>query len=140
MNKVLNFSILYVSLFIIETMCSFLLVLLYYSFDTFDIKGSFDSAILWNLWKALFYGLPFLILYFLLFRYVGHIKLYKPLLFALFNLSVYVALSVLSRIIWGKNVPLPPEGTIFWATCISIIISPIILGQMPYFRKLMESL
>lgn len=140
MNKVLNFSILYVSLFIIETMCSFLLVLLYYSFDTFDIKGSFDSAILWNLWKALFYGLPFLILYFLLFRYVGHIKLYKPLLFALFNLSVYVALSVLSRIIWGKNVPLPPEGTMFWATCISIIISPIILGQMPYFRKLMESL
>jgi hypothetical protein len=76
----------------------------------------------------------------LLFKYVGNIKLYKPLLFSLFNLVVYVGLSVLSRVIWGKNVPLPPEGIMFWITCVSIILSPLILGQIPYFKKLMESL
>ncbi len=140
MNKVISFLILYVSLFIIETIGCFLIVLFYFIFDSLDFKGSFDSATLWNFWRVLFYGLPFIILYFLLFKYVGNIKLYKPLLFSLFNLLVYVVLSVLSRVIWGKNVPLPPEGIMFWITCISIILSPLILGQVPYFKKLMESL
>lgn len=140
MNKVINFSILYASLFVIETISCFIIVLFYFIFGTFDLKGSFDSAILWNFWRVLFYGIPFIILYFLLFKYVGNIKLYKPLLFSLFNLFVYVSLSVLSRVIWGKNVPLPPEGLMFWITIISIFLSPIILGQIPYFKRLMERL
>jgi hypothetical protein len=136
----INFVVLYVSLFIIETIGCFLVVLFYFIFESLDFKGSFDSATLWNFWRVLFYGIPFIILYFLLFKYVGNIKLYKPLLFSLFNLVVYVGLSVLSRVIWGKNVPLPPEGIMFWITCVSIILSPLILGQIPYFKKLMESL
>jgi hypothetical protein len=140
MNKGIFFLILYVSLFAIETVISFLTVLIYYSFDSFDIKGSFDSAILWNFRRVLFYGLPFIILYFLLFKYVENIKLYKPLLFSLFNLFVYVSLSVFTRVVWGKNVPLPPEGIMFWITCVAIFLSPLILGQIPYFKKLMESL
>ena len=140
MNKVISFLILYVSLFIIETIGCFLIVLFYFIFDSLDFKGSFDSATLWNFWRVLFYGLPFIILYFLLFKYVGNIKLYKPLLFSLFNLSVYVALSVLSRVIWGKNVPLPPEGIMFWVGIISIFLAPLILGQIPYFKRLMESI
>jgi hypothetical protein len=140
MSKMINFVVLYVSLFIIETIGCFLVVLFYFIFESLDFKGSFDSATLWNFWRVLFYGIPFIILYFLLFKYVGNIKLYKPLLFSLFNLVVYVGLSVLSRVIWGKNVPLPPEGIMFWITCVSIILSPLILGQIPYFKKLMESL
>jgi hypothetical protein len=136
----INFVVLYVSLFIIETIGCFLVVLFYFIFESLDFKGSFDSATLWNFWRVLFYGIPFIILYFLLFKYVGNIKLYKPLLFSLFNLVVYVGLSVLSRVIWGKNVPLPPEGIMFWITCVSIILSPLILGKIPYFKKLMESL
>jgi hypothetical protein len=137
MNKIVNFSILYISLFVAEITGYFLIVLFYYVFESFDIKGSFDSAILWNLWRVLFYGLPFVVLYFILFKYFGNIKLYKPLLYSIFNLSVYISLSLLSRLIWGKNVPLPPEGIMFWTTCISIFLSPIILGQIPYFRRLM---
>ncbi len=140
MSKMINFVVLYVSLFIIETIGCFLVVLFYFIFESLDFKGSFDSATLWNFWRVLFYGIPFIILYFLLFKYVGNIKLYKPLLFSLFNLVVYVGLSVLSRVIWGKNVPLPPEGIMFWITCVSIILSPLILGKIPYFKKLMESL
>lgn len=140
MNKVISFLILYVSLFIIETIGCFLIVLFYFIFDSLDFKGSFDSATLWSFWRVLFYGLPFIILYFILFKYCRNIKLYKPLLFSLFNLSVYVVLSVLSRVIWGKNVPLPPEGIMFWVGIISIFLAPLILGQIPYFKRLMESI
>src|SRR5690606_24073676 len=41
----------------------FIIVLFYFIFGTFDLKGSFDSAILWNFWRVLFYGIPFIILY-----------------------------------------------------------------------------
>lgn len=134
--KGLNFAILYMSLFALETTNSFLMLL----FDSLDCKGNFEVVVLWNLWRGLFYGLPFVLLYFLLFKYVGNIKLYKPLLFSLFNLLIYISLSVFSRIIWGKNIPLPPDGIMFWITCISIFLSPMILGQVPYFKKLMEGL
>lgn len=140
MNKFINFSIIYIVLFIIETITFFLIVFFYFIFESVDFKGSFDTAILWDLWRLLFYGLPFVILYFLLFKYMGNINLYKPLLFSFFNSLVYVSLSVLSRVIWGKNVPLPPEGIMFWVGTISIFIAPIILYQIPYFKRLMESI
>lgn len=140
MNKFINFSIIYIVLFIIETITFFLIVFFYFIFESVDFKGSFDTAILWDLWRLLFYGLPFVILYFLLFKYMGNISLYKPLLFSFFNSLVYVSLSVLSRVIWGKNVPLPPEGIIFLVGTISIFIAPIILYQIPYFKRLMESI
>lgn len=139
MSKIISFIVLYISLFIIETISSFLMIFLY-SIPDSHIKGSFDVATLWNFWRVLFYGLPFIILYFLLFKYVGNIKLYKPLLFSIFNLIVYVVLSVLSRVIWGKNVPLPPEGIMFWITCVAIFLSPLILGKVAYFRNRMETL
>ena len=144
MNKVVSFSALYISLFIVEILIVFISLvfnaLFQYGFDVFFIKGAWRDTGLWNFWRVLFYGLPFIILYFMLFKYVENIKLYKPLLFSLFNLFVYVGLLVFTRVVWGKNVPLPPEGIIFWVTCLAILLSPLILGQIPYFKKLMESL
>ena len=144
MNKIISFSILYVSLFVIEILIVFILLvsvaLIQYGLDLFFIKGAWRDTGLWNFWRVLFYGIPFIILFFLLFKYVENIKIYKPLLFSLFNLLIYVSLSVLSRVIWGKNVPLPPEGIMFWITCIAVFSAPNILGQIPYFKKLMESL
>lgn len=136
MNKVINFSILYTSLLVVEFLGSFLILFITSS----NYKGNFDATVLWNFWRVLFYGLPFLILYFLLFRYIRNKKLYKPLLFSLFNLLVYTLLSLLSRVIWGKNVPLPPEGIMFWITCMSIFLSPFVLYQVAYFNRLMKSL
>lgn len=144
MNKIISFSILYISLFITEILIVFTSLLLINSiqhgFDMFFVRGAWRDTGLWSFWRVLFYGFPLIILYFSLFKYVENMKLYKPLLFSFFNLLVYVGLSVLSRIIWGKNVPLPPEGMMFWITSISIILSPIILGQIPYFRRLMDSM
>lgn len=144
MNKLTNFLTLYFSLFIVEIILIFTLLLIIefpqYDFRLSYIKSATYGTGLMNFWRLLFFGLPFLILYFLLFKYFGNIKLYKPLIFSLFNLLVYVSLSVLSRVIWGKNVPLPPEGIMFWVTCIAIFLSPLTLGQVPYFKKLMESL
>ena len=141
MNKVINFSILYVFLMLLETVISILFFLVYNLFQGYSyFYNSINVPIGWSFWRVLFYGLPFLLLYFLLFRHFENIKLYKPLTFSLFNVLIYVLLSVLSRLIWGKNVPLPPEGIMFWVTCIAIFISPLILGQIPYFKKLMENL
>ncbi len=140
MNKIIKFIILCVSIFIIETINSFLIVLFYFIVDSLDFKGSFDSATLWNFWRILFYGLPFIIVYLLLFKYIRNIKLHKPLLFSIFNLLIYVVLSIFSRIIWGKNAPLSMDVMMFYVTCIAIFISPVILGQIPYFKRLMESL
>lgn len=144
MSKIIKFLILYINLFIVEILFVFIVLMLIdfiqYGIDVFYIRKAFFGTGLGSFWRVLFYGLPFIILYFLLFKYFGNIKLYKPLLFSLFNLLVYVLLSVLSRVIWGKNVPLPPEGIMFWITCISIFLSPIILGQISYFRRLMESI
>lgn len=142
MNKFVSFLTLYFVMFLIEIAFIFIGLILFDSseIDFFNIRRAWLGSAQWNFWRVLFYGLPFILLYFLLFKYIGNIKLYKPLLFSLFNLSVYVALSVLSRVIWGKNVPLPPEGIMFWITCISIFLSPLILGQVPYFKRLMESL
>ncbi|MRM83914.1 hypothetical protein D1003_08825 [Riemerella anatipestifer] len=137
MNKVL---ILYISLFIVEITSSFFLVFFYCSFEEFNLKGSFSVTILWNVWRVLFYGVPFIILYFLLFKHIRNINIYKPLSFSLFNLFVYVDLSILTRVIWGKNIPLLPEGTMFYVTCIATFISPLVLGQIPYFKKLIEKL
>lgn len=141
MNKVAKFSILYGCLFLLETVISILFFLLYNLFQGYNyFYNSINVPIGWNLWRVLFYVLPFLLLYFLLFKYFGNIKLYKPLLFSIFNLLTYVTFSILSRVIWGKNVPLPPDGILFWVTCVAIFLSPLILGQIPYFQKLMESL
>lgn len=142
MNKVINFSILYIVIFLIEIIFIFIGLILFDSsgIDFFNIRRAWLGSAQWSFWRVLFYGLPFIILYFLLFKYVGNIKLPKSSLFSLFNLTVYVTLSILSRVIWGKNVPLPPEGIMFWITCISIFLSPLILAQVPYFKRLMESL
>jgi hypothetical protein len=138
MNKIINFILLYISLFIIETISSYLILLFDFN-DPLEFKGSFDVAILWNVWRVYFFGLPFIILYLFLFKYFRNIKLYKPLLFSLFNFSTFVSLCVLSKVIW-RNVPLPPEGSLFWFACISIFSSPLILAKLPFFKKLMEGL
>jgi hypothetical protein len=144
MNKAINFLILYISIFLLEIVLCFFLILIFDGFSlkdgNFYLNRAWYGTGLWNFWRVLFYGLPFIILYFLLFKYVVNIKLYKPLLLSIFNLIVYVVLSVLSRVIWGKNVPLPPEGIMFWITCVAIFLSPLILGKVAYFRNRMETL
>ena len=144
MNKAINFLFLYISIFLLEIVLCFFLILIFDGFSlkdgNFYLNRAWYGTGLWNFWRVLFYGLPFIILYFLLFKYVVNIKLYKPLLFSIFNLIVYVVLSVLSRVIWGKNVPLPPEGIMFWITCVAIFLSPLILGKVAYFRNQMETL
>lgn len=142
MNKFINRAILYVSIFAIEVLIIFisltLIAIIQYGPDLFFIKGALRGTALWNFWRLLFYGLPYLILNFLLIKHVKKIKFHQPLLFAFFNLFIFVALSILSRIIWGKNIPLPPQGTMFWITCLAIFLSPLILVHIPYCNRLME--
>lgn len=133
MIKIFNFLKLYLGIFFMEICCSYLILL----FESFDFKGSFDVVILWSLWRVLFFGLPFLLFYLLLFKLFNKIKLYKPISHSIFNLLIYIFLTFFSRAIFGKNIPLPPNVLMFWITCISIALSPFILATIPFFKKLM---
>ncbi len=75
----------------------------------------------------------------MLFKYFFKLNFYPPLLHSIFNLVIYALLSYLSEIIWGKNIPLPPREIMFYTTCIAIFFSPLILGQIAYFQKVMKS-
>jgi hypothetical protein len=132
MNK--YFNILYLSIFITEFIISFIIIFFY----SLDFKGSFDVVALWSVWRVLFYGLPFLFIYLYFFAYIMKVKIYKPFLFSFFNFFVYVLLSVLARIVLGENILLPPEAKMFWITCISIFLAPVVLGSVPYFKRLMS--
>lgn len=136
-SSILKFSIVYIVFFVIEVFISYIFLLVE---ESFNISSTIDAVSLWNFWILLFYGVPFLILYFFLFKYFKNLKIYKPLLFSIFNLLVYILLTFLSRIIFGKNIPLSPEGIMFWITCLSILLAPIVLGFIPYFRGLMNKI
>jgi len=136
-SSILKFSIVYIVFFVIEVFISYIFLLVE---ESFNISSTIDAVSLWNFWRLLFYGVPFLILYFFLFKYFKNLKIYKPLLFSIFNLLVYILLTFLSRIIFGKNIPLFPEGIMFWITCLSILLAPIVLGFIPYFRGLMNKI
>ncbi|WP_123886435.1 hypothetical protein [Chryseobacterium indoltheticum] len=136
-SSILKFSIVYIVFFVIEVFMSYIFLLVE---ESFNISSTIDAVSLWNFWRLLFYGVPFLILYFFLFKYFKNLKIYKPLLFSIFNLLVYILLTFLSRIIFGKNIPLSPEGIMFWITCLSILLAPIVLGFIPYFRGLMNKI
>lgn len=123
-SSILKFSIVYIVFFVIEVFISYIFLLVE---ESFNISSTIDAVSLWNFWRLLFYGVPFLILYFFLFKYFKNLKIYKPLLFSIFNLLVYILLTFLSRIIFGKNIPLSPEGIMFWITCLSILLAPIVL-------------
>lgn len=132
-NNVLKFVILYASFLFFELLGSFSIVF----FNSLNFSRNFDAVFLWNFWRILFYGLPIIILYFLLFKYFE--KINRAMVFSFFNLLMYVILSILSQLIWGDNTPLPPKGIMFWITCISIFFSPMVLYQINYFKKLMDN-
>jgi len=134
MNRVMNFCLVYASLFLLEVAISFIVLLVSSIFNSINYKANFDGVVLWNLWRVLFYGLPLIIIFFLLFKYISLLKIdYKPILFSFFNLTIYILVSFLSQSIW-KNTPLPLEGTMFKVTSIAIFLAPLILGLIPYFR------
>ena len=144
MNKAINFSILYASLLITESILMLVMFLvvdfIQYGIDIFYIKKQLHGVGWWNYLRTLFYAAPSVILYLMFFRYLLKIKLYGSLLFSIFNLATFVSLSILSRLIWGKNIPIDPEEMVFLITCLVIFVSPIILEQTRYFKRLMEDL
>lgn len=84
MNKIVNFLTLYIVIFLIEIILVGLILLDSSKIDFFNIRRAWLGSAQWNFWRVLFYGVPSIVFYFFLFKYVGNIKLYKPFLFSLF--------------------------------------------------------
>jgi hypothetical protein len=144
MNKVIGFSILFISLFVIEILIGFILLVLFdnsgHDIDLFVIKRAWRGSGLWNYWRILFYGLPFIALKIVLFDLVRVIVPHEAFSLSVFNLFSYFLFSYLSILFFGENVPLPPEGIMFWITCLSIFISPLLLYFVPFFKRTMKEL
>jgi len=136
MNKFRGLSILFISIFIFENITSFIFLI----FKSQNYSQNFDGVILWNFWRLLFFGLPYLLFFSLSYKYFKNIKIQDHLVLSIFNLFFYLFISILIKIIWGKNIPLPLNNIMFLITCLSILVSPIILGKIPFFRNLMKSI
>lgn len=144
MNKLKFFIIVYFLLFVCEILISLLLLILVdtinFGFDNFYIKKAYYSTGVWNFWRVLFYGIPFIILFYFFSKYIFKLNFgYKPIVFSVFNVLIYILLSVFSKIIW-KNTPLPPEDLMFKITCVAIFVVPIFLGLIPFVNRRMEKL
>jgi len=71
-SSILKFSIVYIVFFVIEVFISYIFLLVE---ESFNISSTIDAVSLWNFWRLLFYGVPFLILYFFLFKYFKNLKI-----------------------------------------------------------------
>lgn len=136
-----KFVILYVCFLLIETLMSVILSLIYGLFNKYGsyVYNSVNVPIGLNLWRLLFYSIPLIIIFFVLFKYFNRIEIYKPIVFSIFNVLVFAGLNLLYKLHRGLPT-LEFTESIFWITCISIFLSPLILGQIPYFKRLMESI
>lgn len=139
-----KFGILYVSLIALETLVAFVLLfvwgLLTNPSNNFD-KQIYDasSVVLINLWRLMFYSIPLILIFWFSFKYFNRIEIYKPIVFSIFNVLVFAGLNLLYKL--HKGLPtLEFTESLFWVTILSIFLSPIILGQIPYFKRLMESI
>lgn len=141
-----KFVILYVCFLLTETIVNIILMLSFgWTFEDYDsIRSYYLSCVQYpvglNLIRLMFYSIPLAILFFVLFKYFNRLGIsYKPVAFSIFNVLVFVGLNLLYKLHRGLPT-LEFTESLFWITILSIFLSPIILGQIPYFRRLMESI
>lgn len=133
-SKLLGFLILHLIFLLFEMITSGLLLYFYSN----PISRLIYSVTFYSFWRLLFFGIPTVIMLWLI---LGNIPFkgvkYKPIVFSLFNLGVFVLLSLFSETIWN-NVPIPSKGTMFMVTLVSLFIVPLGLGTIRIFIKRME--
>ena len=132
---------LYTVLFGLESIIVFIALTFYNLINdkAVSYNKELQFIILMTVWKLLIYYIP-LVLIFIFFNkyFIKWDAINKSILFSIFNVIVFIGLNFLY-----KAMDLPSfeiNEFLFWVTCISITISPVILGQIPYFKKLMENL
>jgi hypothetical protein len=134
MNNNNHTLFLHFALFVTEVLVSiFILSLVESSF----LIGA-EGALLWNLWRLIFFGLPFLLMYALIFKYLAIIRINKVLIMGIFNLCIYILFSIVYNFIWEGNALLPPHGLMFRITSISVLISPFIIDFIPFFKRIIS--
>lgn len=139
-----KFGILYTCLIALETLVGFVLLFAWGLFN--NLSNNFDkqvydasSVVLINFWRLLFYSIPLILIFWISFKYFNRVEIYKPVVFSIFNALIFAGLNLLYKLHRGLPT-LEFTESLFWVTVISIFLSPIILGQIPYFRRLMESI
>lgn len=135
-----KFVILYVFFLLTETLISVILSLIYGLFNKYSsyVFNSVNVPIGLNLWRLMFYSIPLILIFWFSFKYFNSIKIYKPVVFSIFNVLIFTMLNLLYKL--HKGLPtLEFTESLFWITVISIFLSPILLGQIPYLKRLMQN-
>lgn len=128
---------LYTLVFFVETIIILIVLMSNYISDSAtSYSKELQFILLMQVWKLLIYYIPLMMGFIFLCKYVNIHKLgYMLLLLSIFNVIVFICLNFLYL-----HMDLPSfeiNDSLFWATVFSIVISPIALGRLPYFRRLM---
>jgi len=140
---IIKFGILYICFHIMEILLCIILFSFINLFNNYELNSyifnSYNVPMGLNFLRFMFYDLPLVIAFFLLFKFTRHFELYyKPILFSIFNTVIFVVLNFIYKL--HRGLPsLEINEILFWVLVIPIFLSPIILGQIQYFNRLMNS-
>lgn len=138
-------AILYICFLFIETLvCMVLAIIFSLSQDFISLErfifNTVNVPIGLSLIRFIYCSLPLVLIFLILFKYVYRLDVqYKPVLFSVFNLSVFVGLNLLCSLLKGLPTVEFTEP-LFVLIALPIFLSPLILGQLPYARRLMDTL
>lgn len=138
-------AILYTCFVFTETLACVILSIIFslsqnfVSFEQF-IFDTVNTPIGLCLIRFIYSSLPFAITFLTVFKYIYQLDVkYKPILFSTFNLSVFVGLNLLYSLHRGLPTVEFTES-LFVLITLPIFLSPLILGQLRYTRRLMDTL
>lgn len=131
---------LYTMLFLVEAIIVFM-VLMCDNFITNNATSygkELQFIILMSVWKLMLYYVPLIVAFIFLHKYFTSLSIgYISLLLSIFNVVIFIGLNFLYKVLDLPSLEI--NDFLFWVTCVAIAISPLVLWQIPYFKKLIES-
>lgn len=140
---IIKFCVLYICVIFTEVLLNicFSSLISLYSHDTLDayIFNSIRIPIGVNLVRIMFYFIPFVMLFWLFFKHLYCLGIiYKPLQFSVFNTFVFLALNFFYKL--TNNLPtLDIAEPLMLLLVTSLFLAPLLLGQILYFKRLMDN-
>lgn len=144
MEKIFKVIIIVVVLWVLDTLVSTLFGALYgfirqtFFKDIYGLKSTAEGALFLNIMRIVYYWAFFIPLFILLFiKLPIDSKLSKLIIL---NCGLYILLSLLYAFVLKPDTKDLLSDPLFFILIISTALSPIILWQIPYFRRLIESI
>jgi len=122
-------------LYMLENILSLVFLNIINLFLQYNLKSGLDITILYNFWRLVTYGIPFTLLLMLFLLFLKKINKFNIIFISFFNVFIFALLTILTRMLYGNNIPIKPEGFMFWVSLLSIFITPILVFKLPIINK-----